>query len=39
MIGKQHLAYVQVPLAEVARRRKEIPEEYFLLASTLMWEP
>lgn len=38
MIGKQHMAYVWVPLDEVAGQRKEIPKEYLELAHTMMWE-
>ncbi len=38
MIGKQHLAYVRIPLDEVTSRRKRLPEEYLRLAHTLMWE-
>jgi 6-phosphofructokinase 1 len=38
MVVKRNVEYGLIPLEEVVKNKKEIPEEYFELAKTLMWE-
>lgn len=38
LVAKRDINYDLIPLKDVVENKKQIPEEYFKLATTLMWE-